>query len=204
DVVCVSVAGDVAELVCEFLEVCIHQLLCIRELYPPAIFERRRHFNVPVQWVRHPDLREYIHSAVTNLQPWIQQGAVEKIAVLFADGNQIPVEKFIFKLCLKQVTGAGLPTSHLEFALRGFLLKLCVNDSALSPLPPDCSWELVAYMKSISADTVSKGQFWIPASGNEDPNQSSIIITIKSMRSSCLDMQLYVEHPAEKPQKKMM
>jgi len=38
-----------------------------------AIFERRRHFNVPVQWARHPDLREYIHSAVTNLQAWIQQ-----------------------------------------------------------------------------------------------------------------------------------
>jgi mitotic spindle assembly checkpoint protein MAD2B len=40
------------------------------------IFERRRHFNVPVQWARHPDLREYIHSAVTNLQPWIQQVSI--------------------------------------------------------------------------------------------------------------------------------
>lgn len=38
-----------------------------------AIFERRRYFNVPVQWARHPDLREYIHSAVSNLQTWIQQ-----------------------------------------------------------------------------------------------------------------------------------
>lgn len=68
----------------------------------------------------------------------------------------------------------------------------------------DCSWELVAYMKSLSADTVSKGQFWIPANDNEDSNQSSMITIIKSMRSSCLDMQLYVEHPAEEPQKKVM
>lgn len=37
------------------------------------IFERRRYINTPVQWARHPDLREYIHSAVTNLQPWVQQ-----------------------------------------------------------------------------------------------------------------------------------
>lgn len=29
-------AGDLGELVREFLEVCIHQLLCIRELYPPG------------------------------------------------------------------------------------------------------------------------------------------------------------------------
>ena len=61
---------------------------------------------------------------------------MEKIAVLFVDGNQIPLEKVIFKLSVKYVTGVGLSVSHLEFALRGFLLKLCVSDSALSPLPP--------------------------------------------------------------------
>lgn len=30
------VAGDVAALFCEFLEVCIHQLLSVREVYPPG------------------------------------------------------------------------------------------------------------------------------------------------------------------------
>lgn len=65
----------------------------------------------------------------------------------------------------------------------------------------DCSWEVVAYMKSLSADTVSKGQFWIPADEKGDSNQSFMITTIKSMRSSCLDMQLYVEHPLEEAPK---
>lgn len=60
----------------------------------------------------------------------------------------------------------------------------------------DCSWEVVAYMKSSSADTVSKGQLWIPADEKkENPNPSFMITTIKSMRSSCLDMQLYIERP---------
>lgn len=136
EVVRLADQGDVAALFCEFLEVCIHQLLSVREVYPPAIFERRRYFNVPVQWARHPDLREYIHSAVSNLQTWIQQGAAEKIAIKFLDANQIPVEKVIFKLCLKKLTGTGLPAQHLEFALRGFLLKICVSNSALPPLPP--------------------------------------------------------------------
>ncbi|XP_024372421.1 DNA polymerase zeta processivity subunit [Physcomitrium patens] len=201
EVVRLADQGDVAALFCEFLEVCIHQLLSVREVYPPAIFERRRYFNVPVQWARHPDLREYIHSAVSNLQTWIQQGAAEKIAIKFLDANQIPVEKVIFKLCLKKLTGTGLPAQHLEFALRGFLLKICVSNSALPPLPPDCSWELVAYMKSLSADNASKSQFWIPADPNDRSNQSFTITTIKSMRSSYLDMQLYVERPGVEPQK---
>lgn len=40
EVVRLSDRGDVGELVCEFLEVCIHQLLCIRELYPAAYVQR--------------------------------------------------------------------------------------------------------------------------------------------------------------------
>lgn len=65
----------------------------------------------------------------------------------------------------------------------------------------DCSWELVAYMKSLSADNASKSQFWIPADPNDRSNQSFTITTIKSMRSSYLDMQLYVERPGVEPQK---
>ncbi|XP_024372420.1 DNA polymerase zeta processivity subunit-like isoform X2 [Physcomitrium patens] len=190
--------GDVGELVCEFLEVCIHQLLCVRELYPQEIFERRRYINTPVQWARHPDLREYIHSAVTNLQPWVQQGVVDKVTLLVMNKNRTLEEKFVFSFGLKQLSTAGVPAQHLEFALRGFLLKISVSDSFLSPLPPDCSWELVTYLKSSSLDTINKDQPWVPAD-DEGWDQNFIMTSMKSMRSSYLDMQLYVEHSVEKP-----
>ena len=61
----------------------------------------------------------------------------------------------------------------------------------------DCSWELVAYLKSSSPDIIKKGQLWIPAD-DEGWDQSFAITSIKSMQSSYLDMQLYVEHPAKK------
>jgi hypothetical protein len=32
----VILAGHVADLVCEFLEVAVHLLLCVREIYPPG------------------------------------------------------------------------------------------------------------------------------------------------------------------------
>lgn len=51
----------------------------------------------------------------------------------------------MFKLGLKQLSNAGVPAEHLEFALRGFLLKISVCDAILSPLPLDinsvfCLW----------------------------------------------------------------
>jgi hypothetical protein len=36
-------------------------------------FERRRYMNVVVQRARHPQLRDYIHSTVSGLLPFIQK-----------------------------------------------------------------------------------------------------------------------------------
>ena len=41
-----------ADILCEFLEVAVHQILYNRELYPLGIFERKRKYNVPVQVIK--------------------------------------------------------------------------------------------------------------------------------------------------------
>ena len=46
-------------------------------------------------------------------------------------------------------------------------------------------------MKALAADISSKGQYWVPVEEKENSNQSFTITAIKSMRNSCLDMQLY-------------
>ncbi|KAL5975710.1 hypothetical protein ACLOJK_020036 [Asimina triloba] len=57
----------------EFLEVAITSIVFLKGIYPPGAFERRRYMSVVVQRARHPQLRDYIHSAVTGLQPFIQK-----------------------------------------------------------------------------------------------------------------------------------
>lgn len=213
-----------------------------------AIFERRRHFNVPVQWARHPDLREYIHSAVASLEPWIQQVRLLSLTrgMDLCFGGSPPADGWSgghgcrapwrrSRCCLWTATKSQWRRSCSSYAssncpqdtssslsaasssssasvLRSYrlchqvgLIRKEERDS--SPVikltlhlhsVADCSWELVAYTKSLSA--ADKGQFWIPANDSGGWSQSSTITTIKSMRSSCLDMQLYVEHPVTVPQ----
>ncbi|CAM6103780.1 unnamed protein product [Calypogeia fissa] len=188
-------SGEVIDLLCEFLGVAIHHILQIRNIYPAEIFERRRHFNVPVQWIRHPELREYIHSAVTNLHPLIRQGHVEKFVVTFLDSKQTVVEKFVFKLNLNQAFGAAVPINDMEYALRGFLIKLSSSESLMSPLPPDCSFEIVVYSKMLPGDAKGQGQFWISAD-LQPWEQPARITPIKSMCSDPLSVQLFIEHPS--------
>lgn len=39
----------VADILCEFLEVAIHLILYVREVYPSGVFQKRKKYNVPVQ-----------------------------------------------------------------------------------------------------------------------------------------------------------
>lgn len=62
-------------------------------------FERRRYMNVVVQGARHPQLRNYIHSAVSGLLPFIQK--VITFFLLFIKPIFFPfvicwVQKFFF------------------------------------------------------------------------------------------------------------
>lgn len=46
------------------VEVAIHTILYVRQIYPAEIFVRRKKFETPVFQSRHPTLNEYISGAV--------------------------------------------------------------------------------------------------------------------------------------------
>lgn len=46
------------------VEVAMHTILYVRQVYPPEIFVRRKKFDTPVFQSRHPALNEYISGAI--------------------------------------------------------------------------------------------------------------------------------------------
>ncbi|KAI5055428.1 hypothetical protein GOP47_0028949 [Adiantum capillus-veneris] len=188
-------ADEVASLLAEFLEVAITLVLSVRGLYPPEVFERRRYLNVPVPCARHPELREYINSAVTSAIPWIQKGIVEKLAVVIVDKSNTPLEKFTFQVQVHQESNGQFMKTETEYALRAFFLKLSVSQPFLEPLPPEISWEIVIFSKELPGDAEGKGHFWVPAE-TKLWDQPPVITPIKSMSSKPLNVQLFIEHPS--------
>lgn len=188
--------GETARILAEFFEVAINSIVFLKGFYPSGAFERRRYLNIVVERARHPQLRDYIHSAVAGLLPFIQRGLVERVAVIFFDSKNIPTEKFIFKLTLNQAYGSKVEESHLEFALRSFLVKLSVSKHLAKNLPDDCRWEIMAYFRSLpQATTCKDAELWIPTD-TKQWQQPPIITPIKSMSSEPLSLQLYLEHPS--------
>ncbi len=169
------------------------------------MFERRRLYNVAVSRSRHPGLNEYIRETIHSLAPWIEGGKLEKLAVLFIDANDRPVERLVFQVkVLKEIHGAigggdrhhRLSLDDLEHMLRAMILKIQVSDAMLSPLPDDCRFELLAY--SWSRDERGSGEVWVDeTSAVSERNQIADpkIVPIKSLASDFISLQIYAECP---------
>eukprot|EP00262_Sarcandra_glabra_P021725 TRINITY_DN929_c1_g1_i1.p1 TRINITY_DN929_c1_g1~~TRINITY_DN929_c1_g1_i1.p1 ORF type:complete len:205 (-),score=24.81 TRINITY_DN929_c1_g1_i1:232-846(-) len=186
--------GETSRILIEFLEVAINSIVFLKGVYPPSAFERRRYMNVVVHRALHPQLKDYIPSAVQGLFPFINKGLVERVAVIFFDKENIPSERFVFKLSLNQSYGAKVEENDLEFALRSFLVKLSVAEPLTRVLPTDCRWEITAYFRALPQDSSKEAQLWIPTD-TKQWQQPPLITPIKSMSSEPLCVQLYLEHP---------
>ena len=82
---------------------------------------------------------------MTALNNVCKQGLVERVAVIFFGNDNVPVERFIFKLTINLSSAASVEENQLEFALRSFLIKLSVAKPLVKPLPPS---------KCISSSTI--------------------------------------------------
>ncbi|KAI3440308.1 HORMA domain-containing protein, partial [Psidium guajava] len=191
-----SPQGETARILVEFLEVAVTSIVYLKGLYPSGAFERRRYLSLVVHRARHPQLRDYIHMAVSGLQPFIEKGLIERVAVVFFDTENVPLERFILKLSVNQSCGSKVEDADLEFSLRSFLIKLSVSQPLTSALSQDCRWEIVAYFHMIpQADMGNTAALWIPTD-TKQWQQPPLITPIKSMSSEHLNVQLYLEHPS--------
>uniref|UniRef100_A0A452GKI7 Mitotic spindle assembly checkpoint protein MAD2B n=1 Tax=Gopherus agassizii TaxID=38772 RepID=A0A452GKI7_9SAUR len=128
----------VADVLSEFLEVAVHLILYVREVYPIGIFQKRKKYNVPVQMSCHPELNQYIQDTLHCVKPLLEKNDVEKVVVVILDKEHHPVERFVFEITqppLLSISSDSL-LSHVEQLLRAFILKISVCDAVLDNNPP--------------------------------------------------------------------
>ncbi|KAM9474951.1 mitotic spindle assembly checkpoint protein MAD2B [Clarias gariepinus] len=197
----------VADILCEFLEVAIHLILYVREVYPSGIFQKRKKYNVPVQMSCHPELNQYIQDTLQCVKPLIEKNEAEKVVVVIMDKEHHPVERFVFEISqppLLSISSDSL-LSHVEQLLRAVILKISVCDAVLDSNPPGCTFTVLVYTRESATRNMEKVQVikdfpWIVADEQEVLMQEPRLIPLKTMTSDIVKMQLYVEERAHKGQ----
>lgn len=86
---------EITDILCDFLEVSIHNILYTRKLYPEAIFTPRKKYGVTVYQSEHPILNEYITQVLKAAQAHAQNNQLKQI-ILCIRSDKVLVEKYIF------------------------------------------------------------------------------------------------------------
>ncbi|KIR38509.1 mitotic spindle assembly checkpoint protein MAD2B [Cryptococcus deuterogattii 99/473] len=122
------------------VEISLHTILCIRQIYPPTTFTRRRAHGVPVYQSRHPTVRTYISQVIASVGKEIHEGRLKRMTVVIKSVlTGLPVERMIFDIGYlsgldgrKDIGLTGAPNAdELGLMLRGFLIKLSSLDGQL-------------------------------------------------------------------------
>ncbi|KAI3615354.1 mitotic spindle checkpoint horma domain-containing protein [Moniliophthora roreri] len=169
--------NQTARGITEFIEVAIHTILYVRQVYPADLFVRRKKYDTPVYQSRHPALNEYISGAVKAIGQELIQGNVEKVVVVIKDKDQLALERFIFSVdTMIQVEAFNKDTSvddamapaALGQYFRSFLVKLNFIEASLGQmfLGDDVSFAIVMELKDNKIPTrqnPTEPAPWIPA-----------------------------------------
>ncbi|KAI9096639.1 mitotic spindle assembly checkpoint protein MAD2B [Phlyctochytrium arcticum] len=200
---------ELVDTLIDFLEVSIHYILYIRNLYPPEIFEARRKYNVPVKMARYPVLSEYIRGVLEAIKPDLLAGTVSKLYIAIHDAARRPVEKFTFELkslmegldvSVRKHAQTTINKHDIEIYLRSFLLKIAVCDSMLAPNPPECAFVVLVEMTNDEPmpTNLDPMKCWVPAEETEITVNSPSLVPLKTMDAGLLRMQLFVEESEKK------
>jgi len=206
---------ETAKAITTFVEVAIHTILRVRQVYPIDLFVRRRKYDAPVYQSRHPALNEYISGAVKAVGEELLLGVVDKIAVVIKDKRETPLERFIFSVhnviyvdntdVDKPVVNA-LNSDSLNLYFRSFLVKLGVLESQLGPLDHhgEISFAIIIECKPGTIPTSSTSDEpvpWMPALKphvSKGITPESELMPIRAVETGVINLSLAVQESSEK------
>jgi len=201
--------------IAEFIEVAIHAILYVRQVYPTDLFVRRKKYDTPVFQSRHPTLNEYISGAVRAIGEELVLGNVDKVVVVIKDKDQVALERFIFSVQnMIEVEPYNKDTSvqdaissvTLGQYFRAFLVKLNMVESQIGQmyLGEDVSFAIVLELKDDRSPSVSHSKDpppWIPADNQHTTSGASTAAQLHMLRAvdtGIINLSLAVQESEEK------
>ncbi|TFK77318.1 DNA-binding protein [Pluteus cervinus] len=201
----------------DFIEVAIHSILYVRQVYPADLFIRRKKYDTPVFQSRHPGLNEYISGAVKAVGEELTLGNVDKVVVVIKDKEQVPLERFIFAVeNMISVESFNKDTSvenamtpaALGLYFRSFLVKLSMVESQLGQmfLGDDVSFAIVLELKD-NKPPAPRGEEpppWIPANPDQTTpgvGDKAELHMIRAVNTGVINLSLAVQESEIKLQR---
>lgn len=93
----ISFPTVISNILCEFFEVAIHNIIYIKRLYPDSAFLPKSKYGVIVHQCIHPDVKSYIFNALKAVKYHLEKNKLKQLCLVFQSGTHI-LERFVFDI----------------------------------------------------------------------------------------------------------
>ncbi|KAG5897135.1 hypothetical protein JTB14_025088 [Gonioctena quinquepunctata] len=187
-----------ADILCEFFEVLVHNIVFLRKIYPETIFARKKKYGIPVHQCIHPDVNEYVNQCLQAVRFHSRKNQLTRLFVCFYKNEHI-CERYCFDILkLKNTAEGDSFLVELEQSIRNFILKLHTAQEYLEDLPDDSTFSIslqtTAYSSVEFNQEPSYESFpWIEVKEKEISVSGADIVPLQTLESDCLALQMYIE-----------
>lgn len=184
------------EMIGDILEISLHTILQIRQVYPQFTFERKQKWGAIVYKSRVGAVQSYITELIKCIKSELYKDNVENVIIIIKNSQDLPIERFIFNI-QNVVQGeipdhlkndefiGGLKKSDIGTYARSILIRLSSLDALLEPIneSEDLSFSVLLETK----DDILEDKNWL---GAVDTPTNSDIIPIRSLDTGIINVKL--------------
>ena len=143
-----------AQIVTEFLGYSLNTILFQRGIYDPEKFSFTKKYGLRLQVTTDEGLQDYLKTVLSQLNGWLEQGAVKKLVlVISAMDTEEVLERWVFDV---QMDGAQLtegevrskPEAEIQKEIAAILRQITSSVSFLPLLECPCTFDLLVYTDS--------------------------------------------------------
>lgn len=141
------------DITIEFLSVAFHNILYYANVYPRAIFETRKKYNLVVYYSIHPEVNQYIELCLRSIAVCLKNEHLCRIDFSITDENYERLINFVFDIEKNQYYD-DTEDAYLvraEQNLRAFGLKLASFSDKFKILPENCSFSIFLHTNESAA-----------------------------------------------------
>ncbi|KAK8810529.1 hypothetical protein WA158_007104 [Blastocystis sp. Blastoise] len=132
-----------SDILLEYFEVYIHQILFYSKLYPKELFERSVKYNTLTMMCRHPELNEYIYKFVQSLKDWLLDGSLSSFDILIYNNIDEIVETFKLKIESLAVNLTDvIDFDKIRSSMRSSILRISLSEQYYKQLSSECTFRL--------------------------------------------------------------
>ncbi|KAG9394175.1 Mitotic spindle checkpoin protein MAD2 [Carpediemonas membranifera] len=150
---CITLQGS-AQIVSEYLECAVENILFLRGVFPDDYFTRKRLYELNVVTASDESLKKYLKANLATISSWIESNKVERLVLVLANStNDETIERWEFDIKTDaqaeddEDATSDKPLKEIQKEIQAVVRQITTSSTFLPIIEVPCSFDIILHTK---------------------------------------------------------